>query len=124
MTAKILIIDDDDTWRGILVKVLEEAGYDVHEAENGDVGLQACRDQEFQLVITDIFMPERDGLEIVRTLRTVPHRPKIIAMSGSHAGGQLDFAGVAARLGADKALQKPFGAETLRNVVLELVGGG
>ena len=122
MTTKILIIDDDDTWRGILAKVLEEAGYVVHEAENGNVGLQACRDHDFQLVITDIFMPERDGLEIVRTLKSSPRRPKILAMSGSHAGGQLDFAGVAARLGADKALKKPFGAEVLRNAVLELVG--
>src|SRR2546422_179515 len=83
--ARILVMDDDELLRGALRVVLEAAGYEVIEAADGNAGLRLEREQSADLVLVDIFMPERDGLEVIRALRTEIPQPKIIAMSG---GGQ------------------------------------
>src|SRR6266480_7062891 len=83
--ARILVMDDDELLRGALRVVLEAAGYEVIEAADGDAGLRLQREQAADLVLVDIFMPERDGLEVIRALRAEIPEPKIISMSG---GGQ------------------------------------
>lgn len=122
MPARILVVDDDDAWRGIVANMLEKAGYIVQEAKDGAEGLIAHRIEAFQLVITDIFMPERDGIEVVIALREIENRPKILAMSGSESMGTLDFVTVASLLGADTALRKPFSANALCSTVRDLLG--
>jgi two-component system response regulator ResD len=124
MSARILIVDDDSAWRRTLTRTLLDDGYVVEEAADGELALEACRLRCFDLVITDIFMPGRDGLEIVTALRRQEDRPRILAMSGSNSGGQLDFVAVARRLGADDALKKPFGPDVLRETVKALIGNG
>jgi DNA-binding response OmpR family regulator len=122
MAQKILIVDDDTTWRKMLVRALGDAGYDVFEAADGRVGLEICRQHWPGLVITDVFMPEPDGLEIIQALRKSDHKPKMLAMSGGGFGGQLDLLSAASGLGADKVLRKPFGPSLLLEVVRELIG--
>ena len=122
MRRKVLIVDDDNAWRQILVRTLEQDGYEVFEAEDGAIGLTICAAQRPELVITDVFMPERDGFEILGELRKAEHRPKILAMSGSSTEGSLDFLAVASRLGADHALKKPFTPDELKTTVRTLIG--
>src|SRR5262249_44663904 len=116
--STILIVDDDASWRAICVRTLVQAGFEVIEAQDGEAAIEGCRKREPQLVITDIFMPEQDGLGILQALRTAPNKPKILAMSGSGWGGHVDYLKLASKLGADKVLRKPFAAATL----LEAVG--
>jgi CheY-like chemotaxis protein len=121
MAVVILVIDDDDVWRGIVARTLEAAGYEVLLAADGKAGLAICEQRRPDLVITDVFMPEGDGLEVLGALKTAEHRPKVLAMSGSNAGGRVDFLNVASRLGADRALRKPFEPAALRQAVQDLL---
>src|ERR1700733_14793564 len=95
--AKILIIDDDAQIRRMLERALTGVGYEVVEAKDGDDGLKAFAKHRPELVVTDIVMPDREGLETIRELRRLaPHLP-VIAISGSVPGAgaplYLDFAG-------------------------------
>ena len=107
--ATVLIIDDDELMRTFLVESFEDKGYDVRSAPNGRIGVEAYIEQAADLVITDLFMPEKDGVEVVRTL--VKHDPdvKIIAMSGGDsAGGRKDVLEVLEDFGVRKTFSKPF----------------
>src|SRR5437763_15450494 len=80
--ARVLVIDDHTEIRELLRLTLQAAGYDVVVAPNGREGLEIHRERPAELVITDIFMPEQEGLETIQELRRQSPRPKIIAMSG------------------------------------------
>ncbi len=80
--ARILIIDDDDNIIRLLNRILKNAGYDVIEAVNGREGLKVFKKDQIDLVITDIFMPEKEGMETVVELQMINPEIKIIAISG------------------------------------------
>src|SRR5436853_3553427 len=105
--ARILVIDDDALLRGAIRVVLESAGYEVIEAGDGDAGLRLHREPGADLVVVDLFMPERDGLEVIRAVRAEAPQAKIIAMSGG-SSLQLDLLDAAPAFGASGTLQKPF----------------
>jgi DNA-binding response OmpR family regulator len=116
---KVLIIDDEPDLRGLLGQRLAQEGYEVFTAADGKEGL-ACFDEfESDLVITDLLMPELDGLEVIRILKARPRPPLMIAMSGG-ASRDLDFLLEAVEFGADRTLAKPFGLEALVALVKEL----
>ncbi len=123
MTARILVVDDDRVLRGALRIVLEGAGYHVMEAPDGEAGLQLYREQGADLVVVDLFMPERDGLEMIRALRTAIPQPRIIAMSGGGRFGLLDALEAAAAFGASRTLRKPFESSVLLAAIDQLLGG-
>lgn len=104
---RILLIEDDSAERELFKVALERAGYEVLEAPNGEVGLQMFQQQPCEVVITDIFMPEKEGLETILTLKKDYPSVKIIAISGG--GVKSRYAG---KLGAETALQaaQEFGA--------------
>jgi two-component system cell cycle response regulator CpdR len=107
--ARILIIDDDETIRVVLLRTLVNAGHSVEQAGDGRAGLRALEREPFDLVVTDIVMPETEGLELMMRVRELRPRSKIIVMSG---GGRLRDPGylkTARLLGADEVLAKPFG---------------
>ena len=106
--ARILIIDDDSQIRHILRRILKQAGYEVFEAENGAQGLRQYREAQPDLVISDIFMPEKDGLELIDALRSAEATVPIIAISGGSQLGNMDLLSVAAQLGAQRIVRKPF----------------
>ncbi|MBU6435716.1 MAG: response regulator [Nitrospirae bacterium] len=118
----ILIIDDDEQIRAFLRQVLEEAGYMVIEAPNGRIGLRRFQQTPTALVITDLLMPDRDGLEVTMALHRDSPTVKIIVLSGG--SGQHDYLDAAKLLGAHRTMQKPIRmAELLEAVQQELQGG-
>jgi CheY-like chemotaxis protein len=120
---RILIIDDEDQFRSMLRRVLERASYEVVEAQDGNEGIQRCREAPMDLIITDILMPGKEGLETIMDLRREFSQVKIIAISGGGRTGDLNFLELAKRLGAQGTLQKPFGQEELLDAVQEILQG-
>jgi CheY-like chemotaxis protein len=120
--ARILLIEDEPQLGGALRHMLEQAGYDVVEARNGCEGVQRFRAMPPDLVITDIFMPEQEGLETIRILRQTCPAIKIIAISGGGQKRTLNFLSVAEKLGAQRTLWKPFRRQELLEAVRELLG--
>jgi CheY-like chemotaxis protein len=119
--ASILIIDDEPLIRSICQEILEQAGYDVLLACNGREGLKLFRRTPANLVITDVFMPERDGLEVIMTLHRESPTVPIIAFTGKGMG--RDFLNVAKYLGAQHTIAKPFTARDLIQVVQQHLQG-
>jgi DNA-binding response OmpR family regulator len=119
--ARILIIDDDDQIRRMLCQALEQAGYEAVEARDGQEGLEHFRATPIDLIITDILMPGKEGLETIMELRRAVPGIKIIAISGGGQTGNMTFLEVARYLGAQRALQKPFELRELLNAVREVL---
>lgn len=120
--SAILVVDDQKGIRDILRKVLAEIGHDVAEAEDGAAALALFRERPFNLVITDIIMPEKEGIEIIATMRREQPNIKILAMSGGGRARAMDFLAVAGKAGADAVLEKPFRKNELLDRVAELLG--
>lgn len=110
---RILVIDDEAALRQTVRRMLESAGHEIVEATNGHTGLEAFRKQKFDAVITDILMPEKEGIETILQMRAISQSTRIVAMSGGGGAGNMDFLRMAQRLGADAALPKPFRKEQL-----------
>jgi DNA-binding NtrC family response regulator len=121
MMSRILVIDDDEQFRGMLCQVLGREGYEVVEAKNGREGMARFRAAPTDLVITDILMPDQEGLQTIRELRHEFPEAKIIAISGGGPGGTLNFLKAATLMGAQRALWKPFDLDDLRQAVREVL---
>jgi CheY-like chemotaxis protein len=115
--ALILVIDDTATMRQLVRRMLERATHTVLEAEDGEAGLTLIERQRPTLVITDLIMPNMEGIETIQQIKRSRPGTKIIAMSG---GDQLNLH-AAKKLGADAALAKPFGAATLLETIDRLL---
>ena len=120
----ILVIEDDDQMRILLRQVMEWAGYEVVDAENGREGMQKQRRQPADLVITDLIMPEQEGLETIGLLRKEYPQTRIIAISGGGRIGPEAYLPAAQELGADRVFSKPFDVRELAGAVRELLGHG
>lgn len=118
--AKILVIDDEPLVLKTIRLVLEQAGHDIHEAPNGRVGMESLAAESFDLVITDILMPDQEGLETISGMRRDNGDIKILAMSGGGRTGNHDFLQIARKLGADATIKKPFDPDLLVAQVAEL----
>ena len=114
--ARILIIDDDDTLRGIIVKSLTFAGHQVTQTNNGRKGVELFRSNPTDLVITDMVMPEQEGMETIKILHREFPDLRIIAMSGGLEGSTL-YLDLTRRLGAACTLSKPFTLQQLREAI-------
>lgn len=120
--VRILIIDDEEPIRFTLRAILQKAGYEIAEATNGEEGLALQREQPFDLIITDIIMPEKAGVETIIDLRSNYPDLKIIAISGGGRTRNLDFLKIAKQYGADKYLTKPFSRDELLAVIQSCLG--
>jgi CheY-like chemotaxis protein len=121
--ATILLVEDDEGVRTVLHRALVAAGHEVEDAWNGDVALAAYRRQPRDLVITDLVMPEKNGLETIMELRRLNPEVKIIAISGGGRSlglGQL-YLESAQLFGAGRILAKPFTSAALLTVVSEVL---
>jgi DNA-binding response OmpR family regulator len=119
---QVLIIDDDEGIRHILRRALETAGYGVRETSDGAAGLKRFREAKADLVITDIIMPEREGVETIVALRKESPDTAIIAVSGGGRGG-ADYLDVAVKLGAVRVFAKPFTLAEVLGAVREVLEG-
>lgn len=117
--AHILVIDDDTQVRRLISTILEREGHLVTQASDGASGLAQFHLHPADLVITDIFMPEKDGLQTIRELSRICLGLPIIAISGSEHCTTMDYLQVAGRFGACRVLDKPFAPEGLRVAVRE-----
>lgn len=121
--AKILVIDDDQQVLDVLSSYLQAAGHEPVRASDGRAGIRLLSTERFDVVITDIIMPEQDGLEVLMWLKGMSDRPKVIAMSGGSAGLDLNLLlGVSKSMSADRILPKPVNYATLSRAVAELLG--
>ena len=119
--ARILVIDDDDAIRFSLKLALEDADHQVEDAANGVEGMTRFRTNPADLVITDIFMPEKEGLETIDEIKRSYPQTKIIAMSGGGRMNPEDYLEIAKRVGADRSLFKPFDIQLLVATVDDLL---
>lgn len=113
----ILLVDDEKELRSVVARMLKKAGYRVLEAAEGTAALKLFRKQRPHLVITDIFMPTKDGLELIREIRAIDSEVKIIAVSGGGRMDELLYLEAAQHFGAVAALSKPFLRDALLGVV-------
>jgi CheY-like chemotaxis protein len=121
--AKILIIDDDESILSVFKRFLEGKGHEVQCASNGKQGLKMIEMELPDLVITDIMMPETDGLEVVMAVRAKNKNTPVIAISGGMHAMPIDFLPMAKKFGAGKVLYKPIDMEELHDAVEEALAG-
>ena len=119
--ASILVMDDDPQIRRMVVKALATQNHAIREAENGIEGLSLLRKQGADLVISDIFMPKKEGIETIVEIRRIAPNTKIIAISGGGFSGRGGYLAMAEKLGADRIMQKPLRINEFLSVVTELL---
>ena len=120
---RILIIDDEPHILLMLKKMLEKAGYEIDLASNGVEGLDLFSKRPSDLVITDIIMPEKEGLETIRAMTRILPELKIIAMSGGGRLSASNYLETALIFGASKIIEKPFSQQQMVSAVKELLEG-
>ena len=129
--TKILVIDDEKDIRDVLKKLLQREGFDIMVARDGNDGLKAFWTEQPDIIITDIVMPDRDGVNVIKEIRNEFPDVKIIAISG---GGKVDplqyqpesisttvYLAAAESAGADLTLSKPFNKEQLLTAIRQLL---
>jgi CheY-like chemotaxis protein len=120
---RILVIDDDEQFLGLMQAMLNRGNFDIVVARNGKQGMDICASTPVDLVITDLIMPEMEGLEVIMELKQKVPDTKIIAISGGGRNDPGGYLNLAIALGANSVLTKPFGLETLLKTVEQLVAG-
>jgi len=118
---RVLVIDDEEMIRNEIMAVLTQAGYEVSGAVNGAEGLKILASQPIDLVITDILMPDKEGIETIIGIRKARPQSHIVAISGGGRMQNLYPLGIAEKIGADATLAKPFEVEDLLQVVQKVV---
>ena len=118
---RVLVIEDNADLRDLIQTYLEEEGYEVSSAADGRDGLQQQRNAPSEIVVTDIFMPGKEGIETVFDLKREFPDTRIIVMSGGPSLVQgMDYLGLARELGAARTLAKPFTMRQLADALREL----
>jgi DNA-binding response OmpR family regulator len=119
---RILVVDDEPALRDTLSRALRRAGHDAMAVGNGRSGLEALQQDSFDAVITDIFMPECDGIELIREMRAGQHREPVLAISGGGTYGNDFLLPMARMLGAQATLRKPFAPSEVVAAVEAIAG--
>jgi len=119
--STILVVDDDTQVLEVMSEMLRLEGHTVAVAENGQQAVEQIRDHRFDLVITDLIMPEKEGLETIADIRRQHRRMPIIAISGGGRVGPTDYLETARFIGANATLAKPFGRQELISTVSHLL---
>jgi DNA-binding NtrC family response regulator len=119
--ARVLVVDDEDTVRRVLIEALRRVGHEGLEAENGRDALELVRTEHVDLVVTDVVMPEVDGLELIKELSRVAPGMKVIAISGGGIWDKQSLLTTAGMLGALMSLEKPFELQEFLSLVEEVL---
>lgn len=121
--ARILLIEDDSAQREILRLILENLGHTVSEAADGSDGLARFARDGADLVLTDLIMPGKEGLETIQEFQQSHPAVKVIAMTGGARIGANDYLRVAQRFGAVRVLRKPFTRQDLQEAIAAALPG-
>lgn len=119
--AKILVVDDNLAFLEIQTEYLRRAGHEVTPATNGIEAMNRIESETFELVITDLIMPDKEGVQVIMEVRKKYPGLKIIAMSGGGRVDAEDYLAIARRLGAARTLSKPFTGKELLTAVSAVV---
>lgn len=122
--SRILLIDDEAMVRDTLARVLELGGHEVVAVASGHEALEKLARFSADVAITDIIMPDKEGIEIILELRRRHPKLPIIAISGGGRGGAVEYLEMAQKLGATRTLAKPFKSAALLKLVAELAANG
>lgn len=117
--GKILVVDDDEAILILLSEILTQVGYEVSTAQDGGKALRMAQMQSFDLLLTDLVMPDRDGIEVIQSIRKQQPKLRIIAISGAFGGSMLRAAEL---LGAQATLPKPCTSTHLLTTIREVLG--
>ena len=117
---RILVVDDNADLRSTIQALLQADGFDVVVAGDGEAALAAHQSRPADVVITDLFMPDKDGIETIVELKKISPKVKILAISGWTSTQGSDYLRVAREIGAAATLQKPFDPQELSRVVRQL----
>ncbi len=121
--AKIIIIDDDEAMRSMLHEAMSDLGHEIVETASSDDAMKAFRKDVTSLIITDIVMPDKNGIDLIMELKRECPEAKIIAMSGGGGiEGRFDYLAIAKLVGAGTVLKKPFTIKELRERVSHVLG--
>lgn len=116
--ASILIVDDEDSVRNLVREMLSRDEYTLYEARNGEEAVSCFRQNPVDLIITDLVMPEKSGIDLIMQLKNDNARVKIVAISGGGGiTGRFDYLPIAKLLGAKSIIRKPFTMADLRKAV-------
>ena len=118
----ILLIDDDEALRNVTAEILVEAGYTVDDAPDGKSGLELFQPGVHDVVITDIAMPDMDGIELIMELSRATPKPRIIAISGDSQFSESVYLPTARQMGVHCTISKPIRAEVLLKAIASLLG--
>lgn len=119
--ASVLVIDDAPGMRRLMARILTTMGHVAIEAEDGAVGLKLFKEYRPPLVITDVLMPERDGIETILSIRRLSLATKILAVSGGGQSFRYEFLEVTRKFGAQMTLRKPFRTDEFVAAVTSLL---
>ena len=119
--ARILIIDDDSQIRFIVRELLENSGYTVEEASDGEEAINLNHKKAFDLIITDILMPGKEGIQTIQEFKKGNPKVKIIAISGGGHIGPSVYLDMAKKMGADVSIPKPFDLDIFLKKVKDLL---
>lgn len=117
----VLIIEDDEFVQNMLKQTFERAGYDVATASDGRIGIKLYKSKPFDVVITDLIMPEMEGIETISQLRKSNPDVKVIAISGGGRNSPDDYLHLAKKMGATRTFTKPLDRNKLLDAVKELI---
>ena len=120
--ARILIVDDDEMYRTTLRRLITRRGHTVEEAANGREALERVAAADFDVVVTDIVMPEKEGIETIVEMRGAGVTAGIIAISGGGRVGPDSYLSLASSLGADRVLKKPVANADLMAAIAAVTG--
>lgn len=116
--SRVLIVEDHAPMRAVMAAVLESMGHEVFQAGDGVEALRVQKDAQAELMLTDLFMPEMEGLETIRRMRASYPAMRIMAVSGgSSRGDATDYLEMAQKFGASAALKKPFTIREMTDAV-------
>lgn len=117
----ILVVDDDDMMRAFVKELLQIHDFTITEAANGKEGLKQFRENTPDLVLTDIIMPEMEGISFIRELRSYNKDIPIIAMTGNVHGRMEEFLDISSQIGADDILRKPIKSQQFLDAINKLI---
>ena len=117
---RVLVVDDDEAFRQTVCDLLVDGDFEILSAESGAQSFAVLRNQSVDIVLTDIVMPDEDGLEIVRKIKKMNPAPKIVAMSGGGRIAAMDYLEIARLMGASATIKKPFKQQELVDLLQQV----
>lgn len=117
---RVLVVDDDEAFRQTVCDLLLDGDFEILSAGSGAQSFAVLRNQSVDIVLTDIVMPDEDGLEIVRKIKKMNPAPKIVAMSGGGRIAAMDYLEIARLMGASATIKKPFKQQELVDLLQQV----